>query len=180
MNDRQLQIIDAATVLFLSEGVGVSTARIAKAAGVSNGTLFNAFSTKQALIDAIYQHAKLGMFAAMPHAGDARFDRANLYENWQGYLARARAHPQEREIMHLLLDAGLASEQMQAEIEQHLAPYAVWIQNALDHNMIKGPNAAFIGRLILFQIDLVITENLHSSDADLAFDMLCKAIGLTQ
>lgn len=180
MNDRQKQIIKAATTLFLSEGVGVSTARIAKAAGVSNGTLFNAFSTKQDLIDAIYTQAKTGMFGALQHSGDAAFDRRHLYENWQGYLAWARANAQARDVMHLLLDAGLASQQTQADMYAVAAPHSAWIENALTKGIIKGPSAAFVGQLILFQIDLVITEKLNRTDADLAFEMLCNAIGLTQ
>jgi AcrR family transcriptional regulator len=180
MNERQIQIIDAATALFLSDGVGVSTASIAKAAGVSNGTLFNAFPTKQDLIDAIYRQAKLGMLASLTHAGDTTFDRAHLYQNWQGYIDWARAKPNTHVIMHLLLDAGLASAETQAEINALAAPIGMWIQNALEQGVIKGPGAIFIGKLILFQIDLVITENLDRTDADLAFVMLCNAIGLTK
>ena len=66
MPDRKSQIITAATSLFLNEGVGVSTASIAKAAEVSNGTLFNTFATRQILIDTIYKDAKTAMFGAEP------------------------------------------------------------------------------------------------------------------
>ncbi|WOE76104.1 TetR/AcrR family transcriptional regulator [Alterisphingorhabdus coralli] len=178
MSERKTQIIHAATSLFLAEGVGVSTASIAKAAGVSNGTLFNAFATKQALIDAIYLAAKSAMFAAVPHSGSDSFTRAHLLENWRGYLAWARANPEERAIMHLLLEAGLTSAETQAQVDQLAKPSADWIQTALDTGVIRGPNAGFVGKLIFFQLDLVITENLHSEEADLAFDMLCTSIGL--
>lgn len=180
MNTRQAQITDAATALFLSEGVGVSTAKIAKAAGVSNGTLFNAFATKQDLIDHIYKTAKTEMFAALPHHGDAPFNRANLYANWQGYLAWARANGHARQIKHLLLESGLASPQAVAEIDSMAAPLAVWFQKALDQGLIRGPSLAFVSKLVFFQIDLVITENLHGEDADMAFDMLCKSIGVSK
>lgn len=180
MNDRQKQIAAVATDLFLSEGVGVSTAQIAKAAGVSNGTLFNAFPTKQDLIDAIYRDAKLEMFAALNHSGDATFDRAHLYDNWAGYVAWARANPQKCKIMHFLLDSGLASQATQGEVNMLAAPYAHWLQTALDDGLIRGPSVTFIGKLIFFQTDLVITENLSSADADLAFEMLCNAIGLKE
>ncbi|MEM6373012.1 MAG: TetR/AcrR family transcriptional regulator [Pseudomonadota bacterium] len=180
MTDRETQIIAAATALFLSDGVGVSTARIAKAAGVSNGSLFNAFPSKQALINSMYRLAKTAMFASLIHSGASQFTRATLYENWQGYLAWARAHPEQRDIMHLLLDAGLVSADMRAEVEAFAAAHAEWVQNALDRGLIRGPNMRFVIALILFQIDLVITEQLDGADADLAFDMLCNAIGVSE
>jgi AcrR family transcriptional regulator len=180
MNERQEKIIDAASALFLGEGVAISTANIAKAARVSNGTLFNALATKQDLVDAIYRNAKHGMFAALIHSGSAPFDRAHLHRNWQGYLNWALAHPQDRDVMHLLLDAGLVSAKTRAAIDKLAAPHGAWVQSALDRGVIRGPSVAFIGRLIFFQLDLVITENLERADADLAFDMLCNSIGLTK
>lgn len=180
MADRKQQIIAAATKLFLDEGVGVSTARIAKAAGVSNGTLFNAFATKQMLIDAIYKDAKTAMFASVPCFGDTPYNRSNLRANWDGYLQWASENPETRRVMHLLLDAGLASVETQAEVYEVAAPYAAWAQRALDDGVIRGPSVSFIGQLTFFHLDLVINENLDKAGEDLAFDMLCTSIGLTQ
>ena len=180
MADRRTQIIAAATTLFLDEGVSVSTASIAKAAGVSNGTLFNTFATRQILIDAIYEDAKTAMFAAIPHAGDDPFNRAAVRDNWDGYLAWARGNPEARRVMHLLLDAGLASAETRARIDVIAAPHAAWLQHALEKDLIRGPSVSFIGRVIFFQLDLVITEALDRADEDLAFEMLCTAIGLSQ
>jgi AcrR family transcriptional regulator len=180
MHERKQQIIAAATKLFLDEGVGVSTARIAKAAGVSNGTLFNVFPTKQDLIDAIYREAKVAMFASAPSSGAAPFDLGNLRANWDGYLNWARKNPEARRVMHLLLDAGLASAETQAEVNEVAAPHTAWVQKALDQGVIRGPSVSFIGKLIFFQLDLVINENLDRAGNDLAFEMLCKAIGLTR
>ncbi len=61
MNTKKLQIIEAAIRLFAQDGVGVATAAIAKEAGVSNGTLFNHFETKQMLIDEVYIFIKRNM-----------------------------------------------------------------------------------------------------------------------
>ena len=178
MNDRQNQIIAAATELFLNEGVGVPTARIAQEAGVSNGTLFNAFASKQILIDTIYRTAKREMFAALPHPGSSAVTTETLRENWDGYMRWARANPKMRRVMHLLLESGLASDQTKAEVEEIAAPGAIWLQTALDAGVIRGPSVAFIGKLVFLQLDLVITENLTGSDEDLAFEMLCNSIGL--
>lgn len=180
MADRKTHLIAAATTLFLEEGVGVSTANIAKAAGVSNGTLFNAFATKQTLIDTIYSDAKTAMFAAIPHHSNDPFNRTTVRGNWDGYLTWARQNPEMRRVMHLLLDAGLASDTTQADINAMAAPHAGWLQNALDTGIIRGPSVHFIGQLIFFHLDLVLNEQLDTGDQDLAFEMLCTSIGLNQ
>jgi AcrR family transcriptional regulator len=180
MCDRDTRILKAATRLFLRDGVGVSTARIAAEAGVSNGTLFNVFPTKQALIDGIYTAAKQAMFATLVHSGSAPFDRARLYDNWQGYLAWARANPDQRAVMHLLAEAGLVSETARNEMDRLAAPHAAWVNGALESGAIRGPSASFVAKLVFFQIDLVITESLPEPEADLAFAMLCNALGLAE
>jgi len=58
MEDKATKILDTAVRLFADIGVGVATAKIAKEAGVSNGTLFNYFPTKQNLIDSSFLHVK--------------------------------------------------------------------------------------------------------------------------
>lgn len=45
----RIQILEAARTVFLREGVGASTATIAREAGVSEGTIFNRFETKERL-----------------------------------------------------------------------------------------------------------------------------------
>ena len=180
MNERQKQIAATATDLFLTEGVGVSTARIAKVAGVSNGTLFNAFPTKQALIDAIYADAKTQMFAAVPNAGDAPFTRDRIRQNWEGYLAWAGANQQKCKVMHFLLESGLASQETQDKINALAAPHAAWLQGGLDAGLVQGPSVAFLGNLLFFFADHIINNNLSASEADLLFEMLCNAIGLKE
>lgn len=180
MNERQKQIIEAAISLFLQRGVGVSTASIAKAAGVSNGTLFNAFGTKQDLIDAIYLQGKSGLYQALASAPGKAFDRLTFHQMWQGYLNWARDDPNQRQITHLLSESGLASEAAKVQAEKFSATLAKWFNQAFSDGMIRGPTVEFVGQLILLQLDLVITHNLNSKDEAQAFDMLCHSIGVTK
>ncbi|MEM6461325.1 MAG: TetR/AcrR family transcriptional regulator [Pseudomonadota bacterium] len=180
MNQRQKQIAEAAISLFLKDGVGVSTAKIAQAAGVSNGTLFNAFATKQALIDAIYLRAKSEMLGALTYATGASFDREHLRKNWCDYLNWARSNPSHREIMHLLLESGLASEAVKAEIDEMAVPHAVWFNDALERGTIRGPNVEYIVKLAFFHLDLVVSQELQGQDEELAFEMFCQSIGLSK
>lgn len=178
MTPRQSQIADDAIDLLLDQGVGVSTAAIAKAAGVSNGTLFHAFPTKQHLIDGIYLTTKRDFFDALALHDNEAFNRTSVRRLWDAHLAWSRAAPNRHRIKRLLLEAGLASESAQKEAEELGMPHAIWMSEALAAGLIRGPNIAFISELIFFHIDLVIDQSLNRADEDLAFDMLCNAIGL--
>lgn len=180
MTGRKKQISDAATELFLSEGVGVTTARIAAAAGVSNGTLFNVFPTKQALIDHIYTTSKAEMFAAMSAAIATPMDRAGLHRNWRNYLAWARQSGSARQVMHLLHESGLASDTAKADIEAAGGPILAWFAEAHEAGRIRGPSVAYCATLALYQLDLVLNHQIEGADEELAFDMLCHSIGLSK
>lgn len=57
--DNKDKILNAALKLFITKGFhGTSTSKIAKEAGVSNGTLFYYFNTKEALISRLYLKLK--------------------------------------------------------------------------------------------------------------------------
>ncbi|MEL6959005.1 MAG: TetR/AcrR family transcriptional regulator [Pseudomonadota bacterium] len=180
MNERQIQIANAAIGLILKAGVGVSTAQIAKASGVSNGTLFNAYPTKQSLIDGAYLMIKRGMSNALSVPEDRSFTRATMRPNWDGYLTWATANPTHHKAMHVLLESGLASPDARAAADAHFAEMAMWMNDALAAGQVRGPNIEFITKLIFFHLDLVIDQNLTGADEAMAFDMLCQSIGVSQ
>lgn len=52
-DERRRALIDATRPLLLEHGTTITTRQIAEAAGVAEGTIFRAFDTKQALIEAV-------------------------------------------------------------------------------------------------------------------------------
>ena len=82
--------------------------------------------------------------------------------------------------MHLLRESGLASAGVKAEINALAAPHGQILVDALEQGTIRGPSVGFISDLIFNQIDLVIEHNLHGTNEELAFDMLCHSIGLVK
>jgi len=56
---KKQKILDTALVLFVEQGIhSTSTASIAKASGVANGTLFHHFPSKEDLVISLYQNLK--------------------------------------------------------------------------------------------------------------------------
>lgn len=60
-DDKRSTILEAATRVIATQGLGASTASIAKEAGVASGTLFVYFATKSDLINQLYLELKTEM-----------------------------------------------------------------------------------------------------------------------
>jgi AcrR family transcriptional regulator len=56
-DDRRASILAVTEKLIVAQGATVSTRAIAEAAGIAEGTIFRVFSTKEAIIDAIFEDA---------------------------------------------------------------------------------------------------------------------------
>lgn len=63
--DKRERLLYAAAELFTQQGIqNTTTAAISRKAGVATGTLFNYFSSKDALIEELFRHAHESMIAA--------------------------------------------------------------------------------------------------------------------
>ena len=94
MTDKRRQILDAALALCAEDGLqGAATARIAKAAGVANGTLFHHFPSKEVLIQSLYQDIKLRLGAAITEADAALPLQEQARHYWHQAMGWMQAHP---------------------------------------------------------------------------------------
>lgn len=91
VSDKRTALLDAALELFAREGLqNVSTAAIAKNAGVASGTLFTYFETKQDLINELYLEVADRYINAVTDAVDSSLSpEANFRAYW---FALARWH----------------------------------------------------------------------------------------
>ncbi|BDU75252.1 TetR/AcrR family transcriptional regulator [Mesoterricola sediminis] len=95
--DKRSAILAAATRVIAAQGLGAPTAAIAKAAGVSNGSLFTYFETKHDLFDQLYLELKVDMASqALADLPAGSPPRAQVLHLWTRWLAWARACPEKR------------------------------------------------------------------------------------
>jgi AcrR family transcriptional regulator len=98
--EKRAAILVAATKIVAVEGVEAATTRIAKAAGVAEGTIFTYFPTKDALLNELYLTIKRSVADAV--VGD-RIDTpdpvASLKAVWTNYLRWGLNYPDERRAM---------------------------------------------------------------------------------
>jgi AcrR family transcriptional regulator len=98
--DKRNAILDAATEVVARLGVSAPTARIAKDAGVAEGTLFTYFANKDELLNQLYLALKLDLRDAMVRgypSGKSLIDRCRHV--WNCYVGWSSTNPQKRKAM---------------------------------------------------------------------------------
>ena len=101
--DKHDAILAAAARALAEDGATATTARIARLAGVAEGTVFTYFETKDALLNALYLSLKADMREAMT-AGfpeHAPVEQA-VRHAWNGYVSWGVANPDGRRALQQL------------------------------------------------------------------------------
>lgn len=101
--DKHEAILDAAARALAEHGVAATTARIARLAGVAEGTVFTYFDTKDALLNALYLHLKAGLRSAMMDAfpGEDTVERRARHA-WDAFVAWGVTNPDGRRALRQL------------------------------------------------------------------------------
>jgi AcrR family transcriptional regulator len=101
--DKRTAILEAATEVVAMLGVSAPTAKIAKGAGVAEGTLFTYFANKDELLNRLYQELKTDLrdaiMAGYP-SGGSLIDRSRHF--WDRYIGWGSAHPSKQRAMRQL------------------------------------------------------------------------------
>jgi len=101
--DKRTAILEAATEAVAVLGVSAPTAKIAKGAGVAEGTLFTYFANKDVLLNRLYLELKMDLRDAVVTgypAGKSLIDRSRHF--WDRYIGWGSAHPLKRRAMRQL------------------------------------------------------------------------------
>ena len=169
-------ILGAALNVFHLQGVGVSMADVASAAGVSNGTLFNYFSTKQELIDALYVWVKGDLAAAIGEIDERLSIREQMQIVWDRWLGWAFCRRDAHAVMNLLHQSGLASESARAEGRDLIgAPMQVF-GAAYSAGVFVDLPLNYLISLIEHHFDQAVASDLNRRDRDVAFQVLWNGI----
>lgn len=168
------QILDAALRVFDEQGVGVSTAKIAAAAGVSNGSLFNYFPTKQDLVDALYVRLKRSLATAIGTPEGTFEERVRA--TWDRWLAWGDEAPQRRRVMNLLHHAGLASADAVAEATELLGGPVALLETGRTEGRLADLPVEYLAALIQQQLELAMDAAPDPHHRDLAFRAMWRSI----
>lgn len=175
-------LLAAATREFAVEGLGASTASIAKAAGVSAGTLFVYFDTKTVLINELYVALKteMGRVSVIDLPEDAT-DRERLRLMWDNWIAWATTDPnRQRALAHLSVAEDLTAESHRAVGEAY-AGIAKLLERIIADGPLRGAPLSFVVTLLsaiadATMADLIRTPDPSGTRSALAFDAMWRAL----
>jgi AcrR family transcriptional regulator len=181
-DDRRTAILSAATHVIAAQGLGASTAAIAKKAGVSNGSLFIYFDTKAKLVNELYVALKTEMGAAavdgLPVERDAREQVLHMWNQW---LRWATTFPEKRRTL-AQLDV---SDDITAESHQIVSSAFSGIANLLERSRVHGPMReaplGFVLTLISAIADTTVDEMIREPEratatGQIAFDAVWRML----
>ena len=175
-------LLDAATRVFAAEGLGASTASIAREAGVSTGTFFVHFETKTALVNELYVVLKGGMGRAASEGLRAgATPRDQLRSMWDRWIAWAVDDPDRRRALAHLGVAEELSDDSRHAVHAAYAGTAEILEQIVVDGPLHGAPLNFVSTLMSAIADATIDDLLTDPDptgtrSTLAFDAMWRAL----
>ncbi|WP_374315867.1 TetR/AcrR family transcriptional regulator [Microbacterium sp.] len=169
-------ILDAAVDVLDQEGLGVSTARLAARVGVSNGTLFNYFPTRQDLIDALYLHLKRDLASAIGDTDGSASAKDRAREVWDRWVAWGCAAPARHRVVLLLKGGGAVGAVALAEAAELFAGVSNLLDSAAREGDLVDMPLPYLAAVIEAQVDLAVSNGLRGAARAVAFEMAWASI----
>jgi AcrR family transcriptional regulator len=181
-DQRRNAILSAAARVVASQGLGASTAAIAKEAGVSNGSLFLYFETKSVLVNELYLLLKseLGTAAMDGLPTDAE-PREQLLHMWTGWLRWATRDPDRRRALAQLEVADEVTEESRRTVHEAQGEMARVLERCRAQGPMVDQPLEFVlllaGAISDATIDAVIRDPEEAvARSDAAFEAICRLL----
>jgi AcrR family transcriptional regulator len=147
--DKRNAILAAATEVIAEQGLGAPTARIAKVAGVAEGTLFTYFESKDVLLNELYLDIKAElrevMMAAYPKVESIQKRTRHV---WLQYVEWGVAFPQKRRAVAQLGVSDRLSEQTRAAGMRAFADVNDMMETSIASGVLRDQPAAFVAAIM--------------------------------
>lgn len=170
--DKITAILDSALRLFATQGIqGTPTALIAKEAGVSNGTLFHYFATKEDLVRALYRHLKERMAAEWPQLTPASLGNAHpdVREQFEGVLhatlAWARTNPEAFQFLRMVHHPPFRNLLPADEVANKEAPHLDLLRRGQAQGLVVEAPVELLYAMVFAQVDVLVQLQRETPDA---------------
>lgn len=142
-------ILEAAAGLVAAMGTGAPTAKIAKEAGIAEGTLFTYFASKDELLNQLYLEIKTDLGGAMLDAypSDGSVE-ARIRHVWDRLIDWGAAHPMKRRAMRQLRVSDRITEETRRRGAVAFREISAMLEQSLADNSLKDQAPVFIGAIL--------------------------------
>jgi AcrR family transcriptional regulator len=182
--DKRNAILDAATQVIAVEGVSAPTAKIARMAGVAEGTLFTYFSNKDELLNELYMQLKSELREVMvaETLKAAKSAKSTAQHAWTRYVSWGVANPQKRKVMAQLGVSERVTEQSKAAGMVGFTELNAFLSRTVGSKILRQQPAAFVGSLLgaiaETTMDFMSRDPVHAQQYSQAgFEAFWNALG---
>jgi AcrR family transcriptional regulator len=153
-NIKNEKILEAAIKLLSVHGTSVPTAKIAQQAAVSNGTLFNYYPTKKALLDSVYLSIKKEVSAHVINqvARETKHIEDLVLYLWQQYISWAMANTLKQQVASLLRGSFAISDEARASVDEIFSFINIKLEEAQNKQIIRDMPTEFLCEIAVAQI----------------------------
>ena len=159
--DKRETILKAATQLFADEGLNAPTVKIAKAAGVAEGTIFTYFASKDDLMNQLYLELKGQLRSSVILPREPTDTRERVWQAWHAYVTWGLAHPREHLVLKKLAVSGRVSELVQAQAYEAFGDVADLLKKAMTLGCLRSQSPNFVGALMSAMADTTVEFIAH-------------------
>jgi AcrR family transcriptional regulator len=147
--DKRNAILMAATESIAVLGTGASTAKIAKDAGVAEGSLFTYFPSKDELLNQLYLDIKSDLRAAITTGYPAKASLKERCEHlWSRSLDWAAANPAKRKTMRQLGISNRITEQSKKTGSEAFRDITAMLEEGFTTGALRQQPTGFIGGIM--------------------------------
>jgi AcrR family transcriptional regulator len=147
--EKRMTLIDTATEAVALMGTGASTAKIASAAGVSEGTVFTYFPTKDELLNTVYLEIKRDLARAMLDGYPAQAGlEQRMRHVWDSYIGWGHKHPAKRKAMQQLTVSEKVTAESRREGSEIFAVVNALLTEGLRTDPLQERASMFNGALL--------------------------------
>lgn len=142
-------ILSAACKLVAELGIGAPTAKIAREAGLAEGTLFTYFASKDELLNQLYLGLKSEFatlnFASYPANGSVR-DRFEHF--WNGFIDWGMKYPAKRKALRQLAVSDRITQDTRDKAAIAFAEISALLEQGRRDGVLKDQPQSFIGAVL--------------------------------
>jgi AcrR family transcriptional regulator len=180
--DKRNAILDAATTVVAKLGIGAATAKIAKDAGIAEGTLFTYFATKNELLNQLYLTLKMDLRNAMMEAypsGKSLIERSR--QVWNCYVGWGSANPRKRKALSQLVVSDRITDKNKKLGSEAFGKINDMMREIVAGGVLKDQPPAFAAAIMSaiadVTMDFIAREPAKAKQHTKAgFEAFCKAV----
>ncbi len=166
--DKRHTILRAATKLFSDEGLNASTSKIAKVAGVAEGTVFIYFANKDELLNQLYLELKGQLRFALAQFPESMSLQDQIWQAWQTYVNWGVEHPEEHQALAKLSLSPRITESTRNIGNRAFCDVSSLLEQAMAGGTLKHQSPDFVGAIMGAMGDVTMTfirSNPKSAEA---------------